>query len=93
MLPHLRTAPTPPHASPRVPPGNENVDLRTTSPAACAAAITVTALSSTGRPAGFSNWLPSRGVSQADLDRTLAAPGVDIRSTLPSGGYINWQGT
>ena len=80
--------------TPLLSPGNENSDLRKTVPAACTAAIVVTALSApSNAPASFSNWLPKSGASTIDYNRTIAAPGVNILSTVPSGALESWSGT
>lgn len=77
------------------PPGNSNIDYRFTAPAACAGAITVTALHpTTQQPASFSNWLLGGIMSSAeDKTRTVAAPGVAIESTTPWGYTATWSGT
>lgn len=63
------------------------------SPAACDAAVTVTAISSSNnQPASFSNWA-APGEAQAVLRRTITAPGVNIVSTLPDGSYQAFSGT
>lgn len=73
--------------------GNSNQDLLTFSPAACSAAVAVTAIDAkTNTPADFSNWLGGRG-SADDQRRTVAAPGVNILSVLNTGAYEAWSGT
>jgi subtilisin family serine protease len=73
--------------------GNDGDDLAGYSPASCPATIAVTAISPTANtPAGFSNWL-NPGASAAEQRRVVAAPGVNILSTLPDGSYDSWQGT
>jgi subtilisin family serine protease len=74
--------------------GNDGRDLRNYSPASCAAAVTVTAIdASSDSPASFSNWAPASGSDAALLRRTVAAPGVDVVSTLPDGSYGPLSGT
>lgn len=73
--------------------GNENSNLVNSSPAACNAAVTVTAIdASSNLPASFSNYLSSTAVDSLKR-RVISAPGVDIRSTLPDGTYEAWSGT
>lgn len=73
--------------------GNDGTDLAGFSPAACPAAVAVTAINpATDAPAGFSNWLNPNS-PQSEMRRTVAAPGVNILSTLPDGTYDSWQGT
>jgi subtilisin family serine protease len=73
--------------------GNDGRDLRNYSPAACAAAVTVSAVDAgTDTPASFSNWAPTNADS-ALLRRLVAAPGVDVVSTLPDGSYASYSGT
>lgn len=64
--------------------GNESADANTSSPARVKQAITVGASDTRDIQATFSNY----GVL---LD--LFAPGVDITSTIPSGGTDTWSGT
>lgn len=74
--------------------GNGNSDLRSTTPAACPAAIAATSLDARmRRPAEFSNWLPLDAPPE-ERNRTLAAPGVDVVSTyLVDGVYSTMSGT
>lgn len=73
--------------------GNDGKNLQSFSPAACAAAVTVTALNPTNdQPAGFSNWLPA-SADGASQRRVIAGPGVNIVSTLPDGSYQAYSGT
>jgi subtilisin family serine protease len=73
--------------------GNDNKNLASFSPAACSAAVTVTAIdASNNNPASFSNW--ASGSSDAALQRrVITAPGVNIVSTLPDGSYAPFSGT
>jgi subtilisin len=72
--------------------GNDNKNLASFSPAACPAAVTVTAIdATTNAPASFSNWAsPS---DNAQSRRVITAPGVNIVSTLPDGSYAAFSGT
>ena len=73
--------------------GNDNKNLMSFSPAACDAAVSVTAVNPTNnQPASFSNWAaPSEAA--AVLRRTVMGPGVNIVSTLPDGTYQAYSGT
>ncbi len=64
--------------------GNEGSDASYYCPSHIAGAITVAAVDSSYRRASFSNY-----GSVVDL----AAPGVDVTSSVPGGGYEAWDGT
>lgn len=66
--------------------GNSNKDARDFSPANLADVITVTAIDPDLNRATFSNYV-------TDIEMTLAAPGVDIYSTIPGDKYATFSGT
>ncbi len=66
--------------------GNSNRDARDFSPANLADVITVTAIDADLNRATFSNYV-------TDIEMTLAAPGVDIFSTIPGNKYATFSGT
>lgn len=73
--------------------GNLGADLRGFSPAACDSAITVTAISALDdSPAYFSDWVPDTE-SGTLKRRVIAAPGVNILSTVPGGTLELKSGT
>lgn len=79
--------------------GNSASDMRASCPANCAGSLAVTAVDSApgatkGRatPGDFSNWLPLKA-PVADRQRTLAAPGVSIRSTGLGASFLVLSGT
>ncbi|MEU0312317.1 carboxypeptidase regulatory-like domain-containing protein [Nocardioides sp. NPDC006273] len=62
----------------------------TSSPGANTASYSVGALTSTGAIAGFS----SRGAGEDALVKpNIAAPGANVRSSIPGGGYASYNGT
>ena len=66
--------------------GNSNLNANTYSPANTKAAITVSAVDIDGNKAGFSNYF-------SDMTYGIAAPGVDILSTIPDNKYTKYSGT
>ena len=66
--------------------GNDNRNANTVTPANVPGVITVTAVDSTLTRALFSNYIN-------DLDMGVAAPGVDIYSTIPNNQYTAFNGT
>ena len=66
--------------------GNSNRDARDFSPANLADVITVTAIDPDLNRATFSNYV-------TDIEMTVAAPGVDIFSTIPGNKYATFSGT
>ncbi len=66
--------------------GNDNRNAIHTTPANVPGVITVTAVDSTLTRALFSNYVN-------DLDMGIAAPGVDIYSTIPNNQYTSFNGT
>lgn len=66
--------------------GNENTDAARKTPASIDGVITVAAVDQQGRKAKFSN-------TNNTLALPIAAPGVDILSLKPGGGYIYYSGT
>jgi len=66
--------------------GNDNRNANTVTPANVPGVITVTAVDSTLTRALFSNYIN-------DLDMGIAAPGVDIYSTIPNNNYTSFNGT
>lgn len=79
--------------------GNDNANFNGYSPAWVPEALTVTAVDdangapggvcSEDGPAGFSNWLP---VGHAKSATTIAAPGVNVLSTMPGPGFAYMSG-
>jgi hypothetical protein len=74
--------------------GNSGVEVANTLPGLCPDAITVTALANADGPAYFSNRASSSS-SASILDTLMAAPGVNIDSTVPvaQGYYETMTGT
>lgn len=74
--------------------GNSGIDMSNTLPGLCPEAIAVTALNNVDGPAYFSNRASSSS-SAAILDTLIAAPGVNINSTVPvaQGSYEIMSGT
>ena len=66
--------------------GNDNRNANTVTPANVPGVITVSAVDSTLTRALFSNYIN-------DLDMGIAAPGVDIYSTIPNNQYVSFNGT
>ena len=66
--------------------GNDNRNANTVTPANVPGVITVSAVDSTLTRALFSNYIN-------DLDMGIAAPGVDIYSTIPDNNYTSFNGT
>jgi len=66
--------------------GNSNRNANTFSPANTQMAITVSAIDQNKNKANFSNYF-------TDMDYAIAAPGVDILSTVPGNGYKTNSGT
>jgi len=66
--------------------GNSNRDAKDFSPANLADVITVTAIDADLNRATFSNYV-------TDIEMTVAAPGVDIYSTIPGNKYATFSGT
>ncbi len=66
--------------------GNENIDARRRSPASVEGVITVAAIDSNFRKAKFSNTVDK-------LKMGIAAPGVQIYSTVPNDQYDYYSGT
>lgn len=66
--------------------GNQGADARRYSPANVRGVIVVTALDQNGQLASFSNYL-------GPLSLGIAAPGVNIYSTIPGNKYIEYNGT
>jgi len=66
--------------------GNSNRDAKDFSPANLADVITVTAIDPDLNRATFSNYV-------TDIEMTVAAPGVDIYSTIPGNKYATFSGT
>jgi thermitase len=66
--------------------GNNGRNAKQTAPANTDGVIAVTAIDSTNRKAGFSN-------SVEDLRMGIAAPGVNVYSTLPQNKYGIYSGT
>ncbi len=66
--------------------GNEGIDARRIAPANVQGVIAVAAVNRTGSKAVFSN-------SVEFLDRGIAAPGVEMVSTLPGNRYVAFNGT
>ena len=64
--------------------GNDNKNTSSVSPARNSKAIVVSAIDSSDQKAYFSNYGNSIDV---------AAPGVNIKSCVPGGGYESWSGT
>jgi thermitase len=66
--------------------GNESADARSSVPASCKGVIVVSATDKNNEKATFSN-------SVEFIEFGLAAPGVDIYSTLPNNRYGSFSGT
>lgn len=66
--------------------GNSGGDAREAAPACCKGVIVVTALDSSLKMAGFSNEV-------SGIEMAVAAPGVDIYSTIPGDKYAAFSGT
>ncbi|MEO1654276.1 MAG: S8 family serine peptidase, partial [Bacteroidota bacterium] len=66
--------------------GNSNKNARDYIPASCKGVITVSALDNNLNRAKFSNWV-------SDMEMGIAAPGVDILSTVPGNKYTAYSGT
>jgi minor extracellular protease Epr len=67
--------------------GNDGSSSWVDSPACASKAIAVGAVTNVDTLASFSNQ------GSAMQDHGVAAPGVNIYSTLPNGGYASWSGT
>ncbi len=68
--------------------GNSNQSATLHVPAACEGVITVTAVDEQLNKAKFSNH-----ISDAKIKRGIAAPGVNVYSTVPNNGYKPMNGT
>lgn len=66
--------------------GNSNDNATDYIPASCAGVITVSAVDKDLSRASFSNWV-------TDVEMGIAAPGVDILSTIPGNKYAKMSGT
>lgn len=66
--------------------GNESQNATKVTPANIDGVITVSAINQDMDMASFSNWV-------SDLKRGIAAPGVDILSTVPGSKYAAYSGT
>ncbi len=66
--------------------GNDNMDAKYFSPASCSSCITVAAVDPNLRKASFSNYFTEQKYG-------IAAPGVDILSTVPLNKYEKFNGT
>ncbi len=66
--------------------GNESKNATKVTPANIDGVITVSAIGQDMDKASFSNWV-------SDLKRGIAAPGVDILSTVPGNKYAAYSGT
>jgi thermitase len=66
--------------------GNESTDARNIAPANAKGVIAVAAVNQDGRKAPFSNTI-------TNLEMGIAAPGVDMLSTIPSNRYLSFNGT
>jgi bacillopeptidase F len=74
--------------------GNEGPDSGTVGiPGACPQALTVGATDKNDDLAYFSSRGPSTWKSGAIIKPTVSAPGVDVISTIPGGGYKAYSGT
>jgi hypothetical protein len=74
--------------------GNSGAEVSNTLPGLCPEAVAVTALNNADGPAYFSNRASSSS-SAAILNKLMAAPGVNINSTVPvdQGSYETMTGT
>jgi len=66
--------------------GNESTDARNIAPANSKGVIAVAAVNQEGRKAPFSNTI-------TNLEMGIAAPGVDMISTIPNNRYLSFNGT
>ncbi len=66
--------------------GNENTNAKATVPASCKGVICVSAVNDSLQKASFSNYV-------TDIDFKIAAPGVNIYSTIPMDQYKAMNGT
>ena len=66
--------------------GNEGQNAKKVVPASCKGVITVSAVDNQLKKASFSNWV-------TDISYGIAAPGVDIYSTIPNNQYKSNSGT
>jgi len=66
--------------------GNENTNAKNVVPASCKGVITVSAVDENLQKAAFSNYV-------TDIEYKVAAPGVNIYSTIPLNQYKSMNGT
>ncbi len=66
--------------------GNSSANAKGYVPASCQGVITVSAVDQQLNKASFSNWV-------TDIQMGVAAPGVDILSTIPNNSYARMSGT